>query len=108
MARVQRGLNTMRQFVIATVVAVGLPALWAGLLPLTAEPATKHVAAASPAMSKSLFLCHGPNGLNQACAAALAKALVRDVTVDAPARIGEQSCPADQKLLVELHRKKPP
>ncbi|MEJ0015945.1 MAG: hypothetical protein WDN25_05165 [Acetobacteraceae bacterium] len=67
----------MRQFITAAVLALGLIALWAAILPLTAQPAPKPAVASSPAMAKALFLCRGPNGIDKTCAAALAKALVQ-------------------------------
>ena len=68
----------MRQFIIAAALALGLVALWAAILPLTAQPAPSQATVSSPAMSKALFLCRGPNGIDRTCAAALAKALVLD------------------------------
>ena len=70
----------MRRFIIATAMAIGLVALWAAILPLTAQPAPAATiaspATSSPAMSKALFLCRTQHGIDQTCAAALAKALV--------------------------------
>jgi hypothetical protein len=76
----------MRQFIVAAAVAVGLIALWAAILPLTAETATKRAAATSPAISKALLLCRRQNGLAQACVGALANALVLDAQADRPPR----------------------
>jgi acetyl esterase/lipase len=74
----------MRQYIIAGAVAGGLIALWAAVLPLTAEPVTKQAAAKSPMMSEALFLCRRQNGLNHACVRALAKALILDAKPGAP------------------------
>ena len=73
----------MRQFIIAAAVAVGLIAFWAAILPLTAEPATRQATATTPGMSRALFLCRRPNGLDQACVGALAKALTLDAKTNA-------------------------
>jgi hypothetical protein len=89
----------MRQFVIAIAIATGLVALWAAILPLTAQPAPKPASASSPALSKALFLCRGPNGIDRACTAALARAL----TIEQPGRTAipaqERSCRADSPIL---------
>jgi hypothetical protein len=55
--------------------ALGVVALWALILPLATPqvPTTP-----SPAMSKALFHCHRQQGIDQACIAALARALVID------------------------------
>jgi hypothetical protein len=66
----------MRQFTLAAAVTIGLIALWAAILPLTAGRPTKQAAATLPTMSKALFLCRGQSGPNQACVRALAKALL--------------------------------
>ena len=66
----------MRPFIIAGAVSVGLVALWLAMLPLTAKPTRP--AAASQAMAETLVACRSPNGLDQLCVGALAKALVRD------------------------------
>jgi hypothetical protein len=92
----------MRQFLIAAVVAVGLVALWAAILPLTAQPAPAHTAAASPAMSKALFLCRGPNGIDRTCAAALAKALVLDADDRPASHASDRICHVDRETLASL------
>src|SRR5580704_13977314 len=74
----KRGEAVMRQFVIAAAMALGLVALWALILPLTAQPAPKPATASSPALSKALFLCRGPNGIDRTCTSALARALVSE------------------------------
>jgi len=98
----------MRQIIVAAAMALGLIALWAAILPLTAQPAPKH-AAASPAMSKALFLCRGSDGINQACVAALARATVIDTTAtdaagDAPTPVSDRRCLADPQMLASLAR----
>ncbi len=86
----------MRQFVTATAIATGLVGLWAAVVPLTAQPAPKPTNASSAALSKALFLCRGPNGIDRTCTAALARALV---TEQQPSRTAmpteERSCRAD-------------
>ena len=66
----------MRQIVTAAAMAIGLVGFWAAVLPLTAQPAAKPDRASSPALSRAIFLCHSPNGVDRSCAAALARALV--------------------------------
>jgi hypothetical protein len=95
----------MRQYIIAAAAALGLVALWAAVLPLSAEHTTKRAAATSPAMSKALFLCRGQNGLDRACMEALAKALVLDAKSDAAAQVSDQSCLADQQMLANSGRR---
>jgi hypothetical protein len=88
----------MRQFIIAAVLALGLVLLWAAMLPLTAEPSPAQSIAASPALSKSLFLCRGPNGIDRTCAAALARALVLDASGDTAA-VSTRFCHIDRETL---------
>ena len=87
----------MRQMLIAAAIAVGLVALWAAVLPLTAQPAPAQTTAAPATMSKALFLCRGPHGLNQTCVAALAKALVAPETEQA----ADSSCRAEPQMLAD-------
>ena len=95
----------MRQFIKAAAVAVGLIALWAAVLPLIPELATKQAAAASPAMSEALFLCHGQNGPDRACVRALGKALMLDAKTGAPTQISDRRCQADQQMRANLDRR---
>jgi hypothetical protein len=91
----------VRQFVIAIAIATGLVALWAAILPLTAQPAPKPAHASSPAFSKAMFLCRSPNGIDRACTAALARALViQPGRAAIPAE--ERSCRADTATLSAL------
>jgi hypothetical protein len=94
----------MRRFLIAAVMAGGLIALWAAILPLTAQPAPKpdH----SPALSKALFLCHGPHGIDQTCATALARALVLEPpdTGTTTTRVSNQFCRANPQLFASVDR----
>jgi len=92
----------MRQFIIAAAMAIGLVALWAAILPLTAQPASPKGVASSPAMAKALFLCRGPNGIDRACAAALAQALVKEAPDAAVTRVSSQSCPVNHQVLASL------
>jgi hypothetical protein len=89
-------VDVMRQFVIAAAMAMGLIALWAAILPLTAQPAP-------PALSKALFLCRGPHGIDQACAAALAKAVVLDAS-DATTKASDRVCRMDHQVFASVDR----
>ena len=95
----------MRQFIIAAALAVGLVALWAAILPLTAQPAPTQTAVSSPALSKALFLCRGPNGIDRTCAAALAKALVLDASGNTATRVNDRFCHIDRETLASLERR---
>ena len=86
----------MLQFLIAAAIAMGLVALWAAMLPLTAQPAPAEPA---PALSKALFLCRDSHGINRACAAALARALVLDTSDDSAAHGTDRYCVLDPQLL---------
>ena len=89
----------MRQFIIAAAMAVGLVALWAAILPLTAQPAPKPASAsAPPGLSKALFLCRGKQGIDQACAAALARSLVFEEPV--------RACRADPEVIASLQNRR--
>ena len=94
----------MRQFIIAAAMALGLVGLWAAILPLTAEPAPTPMAVSSPAMSKALFLCRGPNGIDRSCAAALAKALVLDTSDNAATPVSDRVCRVDREMRTSLAR----
>jgi hypothetical protein len=104
----------MRQIVIAAAMALGLIALWAAILPLTAQPALPSAHAAttaamstaptstvptSTALSKALFLCRGEHGIDRACAASLAKALVLEAGDHTPTQASDRSCHADPQVL---------
>jgi hypothetical protein len=89
----------MRQFIIAAAMAIGLVALWALILPLTAQPAPQPTTAASPALSKALFLCRGPNGIDRTCTAALARALVIEQPSRTVIRAKDRSGHADPAIL---------
>jgi hypothetical protein len=101
---IAKGLIVMRQYIVAAAITVGLIALWAAALPLAAEPAARQAGATSPAISKAMFLCRGPSGVDQACVRALAKALVLGASADTPAEVGGRHCPADPQLLANLRR----
>jgi hypothetical protein len=94
----------MRKFIVAAAMALGLIALWAAILPLTAQPAQKQTAVTATTVSKALFLCRGPNGIDRACAAALAKALVLEATDNKPADTTDRVCHADPQVLAHLER----
>jgi hypothetical protein len=89
----------MRQFVIAAAMALGLVALWALILPLTAQPTPKPATASSPALSKALFLCRGPNGIDHTCTAALARALISEQPARTPAAVKDRFCHPDPATL---------
>ena len=89
----------MRQFVIAAAMALGLVALWALILPLTAQPAPKPATASSPALSKALFLCRGPNGIDHTCTAARARALISEQPARTPAAVKDRFCHPDPATL---------
>jgi hypothetical protein len=83
----------MRRIIMAAALAVGLVVLWAVVLPLVAQPALKPAGATPAPLSNALFLCRGPNGIDRACAASLARALVLDAHDHAPAQLPDQICP---------------
>jgi hypothetical protein len=91
----------MRQFIIAAAMAMGLIALWAAILPLTAQPAPAQTAA-SPAFSKALFLCRGANGIDRTCAAALAKALVLDAADNTVTQVSDRLCHVSPEMRASL------
>ena len=95
----------MRQFIIAAALAVGLVALWAAIVPLTAQPAPTHTTVSSPALSKALFLCRGPNGIDRTCSAALAKALVLDASGSTATRVSDQLCHINREILASLEHR---
>jgi hypothetical protein len=92
----------MRQFNIAMAAATGLVGLWVAIVPLTAQPAPRPPDS-SPALSRALFLCRGPNGIDRACTAALARALAFQQSSNAPAKVADRSCRADPAILSALH-----
>ncbi len=94
----------MRQILIASALAAGLIALWAAILPLTAQPAPHQRSVAPEVLSKALFLCRGPNGIDRGCAAALAGALVTDEQDQPVTRVSDELCPASPRVLARLVR----
>lgn len=96
----------MRRFIIATAMAIGLVALWAAILPLTAQPAPAATipapTTASPAMSKALFLCRTQHGIDQACAAALAKALVIEQPGHTASPAADRACHMNPRTFAEI------
>src|SRR5271157_5711109 len=97
------GEPVMRRFIVAAAMAIGLIALWAAILPLAAQPAPNP--ATSPALSKALFLCRGPHGIDSACAAALAKALVIDQAADHPTAAADRACRTDPQASASVDRR---
>jgi hypothetical protein len=63
----------MQRFIITAALALALVALWAVILPMTAQQLS---GGSSPTMSKALFLCRTQRGIDQTCVTALAKALI--------------------------------
>jgi hypothetical protein len=98
----QQGSTVMRQFIIAIAIATGLVALWAAIVPLTAQPALKPAGAASPALSKALFLCRGPNGIDRACTTALAHALTIEQPTGSAAKSEVRACRPDATAQASL------
>ena len=94
----------MRQILIASALAAGLIALWAAIVPLTAQPAPHQTSVAPEVLSKALFLCRGPNGIDRGCAAALAGALVIDEQDQSVTRVSDELCPASPRVLARLVR----
>jgi hypothetical protein len=104
----------MRRFLIAAAMAIGLIALWAAILPLTAKPAPANSAPATPAsatpapapaiVSKALFLCRGEHGIDRACAASLARALVLEASDHAPTPVSDRICHADPQAFSSADR----
>ena len=100
----------MRRILIAAAMALGLIALWAAILPLTAQPAAPSVNATSTApvaknLSKALFLCRGERGIDQNCAAALAKALVLDASDHAATHVSDRVCHTDPQVFASIDRR---
>jgi hypothetical protein len=95
----------MRQFIIAAAMALGLIALWAAILPLTAQPAPAPPAVNSATMSKALFLCRGANGIDRTCAAALAKALVLAASDTSVTHASDRLCHVDRQMFASLDRR---
>jgi hypothetical protein len=98
--------TVMRPFIIAVIVALVLTVLWSAILPLTAQPGPAQASVTSPAISKALFLCRGPNGIDRTCTAALAKALVLEQSGDAVTHLSDRICHADRQMLAILERHK--
>lgn len=94
----------MRQYVITAAAAVGLIALWAAILPPTAEPATKQAAARSRTIARALLLCRSQNASDQACAAALAKELRSDGNVHVSTQVSGPPCQGDQEVPANVDR----
>ena len=92
----------MSQFIAAAALATGIVGLWAVLLPLAAEPAPRPAASAAPAVSRALFLCRGPNGIDRTCAAALAQAVVLNPAGEGTRRVADRVCHVDHATLANL------
>ncbi len=86
----------MRRFFITSVLALGLVALWAAILSLAAQPVST---TQSPAMSQALFLCRTQRGIDQTCAAALAKALIIEQPRRDATSAADQACHTDPRTL---------
>jgi hypothetical protein len=92
----------MRRILIAAAMALGLIALWAAILPLTAQPALPLASQNSSAMSKALFLCRTEHGIDRTCAAALAKALVLETSEHAATPASNRVCHADPQAFASV------
>jgi hypothetical protein len=92
----------MRQFIIAAAMALGLIALWAAILPLTAQPASTRATFTSPAMTRALARCHSGTRIDGVCAATLAKALMLDATVTTQADDRGRLCRIDGQTAADL------
>jgi len=92
----------MRQFIAAAVMATGLIWLWAVLLPLAAQPVST---SAAPVLSRAMFLCRGPAGIDRACVAALARSLVLDAAAGDADRVSQRVCRVDRTTLASLARR---
>ncbi len=89
----------MRQFIAAAAAATGLVGLWAVLLPLAAQPAPNPATSTAPALSRALFLCRGPNGIDRTCTAALAQAVGLNAAGE---RVTHRVCHVDHNTLTNL------
>jgi hypothetical protein len=96
----------MRRFILVGAIALGLVALWAAILPLTAQPAPAATlpaaSTAAPAMSKALFLCRTQHGIDKACAAALANALVLEQPQHAASPAADRACHMNPQTFAEI------
>ena len=94
----------MRRFIVAAALALGLVLLWAAILPLTAQPmpAAPTPTTVSSAMSKALFLCRTRHGIDQACAAALSKALIIEQPERDATSAADQIRRSDQRTEAEI------
>lgn len=70
--------DIMLRFIVGAALAPGVLVLWSAILPLSAQPmpAARTPSIASPDMSDALLPCRTQNGIDRACAVALAKALL--------------------------------
>jgi hypothetical protein len=84
--------------------AVGLIALWAAILPLTAQPAPPQAIPTPAAVSKALFLCQGKHGIDRSCAASLARALVLEASDQAVTQVSDRACRADPQVFASVDR----
>jgi hypothetical protein len=90
----------MRQIMLAAAMAIGLIAIWAAILPLTAQPAPA-ATPTSPVLSKALFLCRGAHGIDKACTSALARALVLETSDAAVTQVNDRICRPQPGLFAE-------
>jgi hypothetical protein len=94
----------VRKFILVAAMAMGLVMLWAAILPLIAQPSTP-LAATSPSLSKALFLCRGPHGVDRACAHVLANALVLESSDRTVTHVNNRLCHVDRQMSASLkHR----
>jgi len=95
----------VRPIIIAGAASVGLVALSVAISPLTAVPDTAPTPTTSPAMSRALAFCRSPNGLDQICVGALAKALVRDTGSESSIGVGARQCVPDPRAFANVDRR---
>jgi hypothetical protein len=88
----------MRRYITAAALAFGLVTLWAGILPLIAQPVP---AVSSPATSKDLFVCRTHHCIDQTCAAEPAKALIVEPRNRDAAAVVVRTCHPDPQTFPE-------
>jgi hypothetical protein len=78
--------------------ALALVALWAAVMPLATQQVSTRT---PPAMSTALFLCHSQQGIDQNCAAALAKALIIEQSKRDATATADRTCHAGPRTFPE-------
>jgi hypothetical protein len=88
---------------VITATALALVALWAVAMPLASQVTTR----TPPAMSTALFLCRTQQGIDQNCAAALAKALTLEQSKRDATATADRTCRAEPRTLPERRGTRP-